>query len=114
MDLTEHVADAELFGMLSVLRGRMAEGGKLYIHTPNLDFFWELLKEYTPTPQIKGHIAVRTAEQYIELLNHAGFKDIKVRKLSHYMWFWKWAHWFRSVPWIGKYMEARLFIEVTA
>jgi hypothetical protein len=49
-----------------------------------------------------------------DLLRGVGFKEVKVSYLSHYLRTLSWVHAFSSVPIVGKYLKARLFIECIA
>ena len=43
MDFTEHIYDDDMLRMFSALRKSLKPGGRLYVHTPNRDFFLELM-----------------------------------------------------------------------
>jgi cyclopropane fatty-acyl-phospholipid synthase-like methyltransferase len=114
LDFTEHVYDEDLIPIAASIRRSLREGGRLYVHTPNLTFFLELLKDKGFLRQFPEHIAVRSAEQYVSLLRGVGFNEVKVSYLSHYLRTLSWLHAFSSVPVVGKYLKARLFIECIA
>jgi 2-polyprenyl-6-hydroxyphenyl methylase/3-demethylubiquinone-9 3-methyltransferase len=114
LDFTEHVYDEDLIPIATSIRRSLREGGRLYIHTPNLTFFLELLKDKGICRQFPEHIAVRSADQYVSLLRGVGFREVKVSYLSHYLGALSWLHAFSSVPAVGKYLKARLFIECLA
>ena len=44
MDFSEHVYDEEWLNILKSINYSLKDGGKLYIHTPNLDFLIEKMK----------------------------------------------------------------------
>lgn len=111
MDFSEHVYDADWLQVLSSIRQSLKEGGRLYLHTPNRDFFLEIMKDHNfLTRQYIEHIAVRNAEQNISLLEQAGFKIHRLQLLPHYNVL-KYVHPLSYVPIVGKYFKARVFIE---
>ncbi len=114
LDFTEHVYDEELIPIAASIRRSLREGGRLYIHTPNLTFFLELLKDKGFLRQFPEHVAVRSADQYVSLLRGVGFNEVKVSYLSHYLKTLSWLHAFSSAPIVGKYLKARLFFECLA
>lgn len=111
LDFTEHVGDAELLEILAAIRSSLSERGIFYVHTPNADYFLEILKERGVLAQFPSHIAVRSAAQNVGLLERAGFRDPVVRTLPHYLRSLGWLHRFSGIPGIGRHLEARLFIE---
>ena len=44
MDFSEHVYDEEWIGILKAINSSLKDGGKLYLHTPNAEFFLEIMK----------------------------------------------------------------------
>ena len=114
LDFTEHVYDEDLIPIAASIRRSLRKGGRLYIHTPNRTFFLELLKDKGVCRQLPGHIAVRSADQYVSLLRGVGFNEVKVSYLSHYLRALSWLHGFSSIPVVGKYLKARLFLECLA
>jgi len=114
LDFAEHVYDEDLIPIAASIRRSLREGGRLYIHTPNLTFFLEFLKDKGICRQLPEHVAVRSADQYVSLLRGVGFKEVKVVYLPHYLRTLSWLHGFSSVPVVGKYLKARLFFECLA
>jgi cyclopropane fatty-acyl-phospholipid synthase-like methyltransferase len=114
LDFTEHVYDEDLIPIAASIQRSLREGGRLYIHTPNLTFFLELLKDRGFCRQFPEHVAVRNADQYISLLRGVGFNEVKILYLSHYLRTLSWLHGFSSIPVVGKYLKARLFLECRA
>ena len=45
MDFSEHVYDKQWIEILKSIRKSMKPDGKLYLHTPNFDFFLEKMKD---------------------------------------------------------------------
>lgn len=113
-DLVEHAAYSDMVALLRDLRKVCRRGTRLYIHTPNADYFMEKLKAWGILPQIAGHIAVRDARQLRVILESNGFSVKKIEYLSHYNPLLKWAHALSYLPFIGKYFKARLWIEAWA
>lgn len=110
-DISEHVYDKEWLLILQAIHKLLRVGGKLFIHTPNLGFFIERLKaKNLVLKQFPEHIAVRTMEQNIELLEDAGFRIRSARALPHYNRLAA-LHPLSHLPLIGHFFEARLFIE---
>lgn len=112
LDFSEHIDDADFVAILTAVRSAMTPGGRLYIHTPNLTFLPELLKQWGIVRQFPQHIAVRDADHLLRLLESCGFGrgDIRIDQLAHYNVL-RFAHPLRKLPVAGKYFAARLFIE---
>jgi 2-polyprenyl-3-methyl-5-hydroxy-6-metoxy-1,4-benzoquinol methylase len=109
-DVAEHVYDKELSSILAAICQSMKTGAKLYIHTPNAEFFIEIMKkENFIFHQIIEHIAVRNAREMIQLLKNAGFSKCEVKMLPHYN-ILRFLHFLSFCPYVGKYFEARIFI----
>jgi 2-polyprenyl-6-hydroxyphenyl methylase / 3-demethylubiquinone-9 3-methyltransferase len=113
LDFSEHVYDKEWVEILRNIRKSLKPKGRLYIHTPNAEFFLEILKSkdfiFKQYPQ---HIAIRTIEQNISILKEAGFNISQLRLIPHYK-ILKLFHPLSNFPIIGKYFKARIFIEAT-
>lgn len=111
LDFFEHVYNEELLTILISIRESLKPGGRLYIHTPNSLFFIEKMKKHSfILKQFPEHIAVRSPNEIINLLNKAGFRKEKLFLLPHYN-ILRYVHFFSYVPWIGKYFKARIFVE---
>jgi len=115
LDFSEHIDDDLAVKIYSAIRSSLHSGGKLYLHTPNLDFFMERAKDIGILKQFPEHIAVRNGQQTAEILVQAGFDRSKIRieHIPHYN-ILKTLHPLGKLPLIGKYFQARLWIEVTA
>lgn len=114
-DFSEHIDDGDFHSIFSAIRTSLKPGGRLYLHTPNLDFFMEKMRDSGfLLRQRPEHIAVRNTAQNVALLEQAGFsaKDIHPRFIAHYN-ILRLAHPMRHLPLVGKYFEARIFIECT-
>ena len=113
MDFSEHVHDQEWAKILGSIRRSLKPNGKLYLHTPNAEFFLEKMKSkdfiFTQFPE---HIAVRTPEHNASLLREADFIEIQVRLIPHYN-ILRIVHPLSYIPILGKYFKARIFIEAT-
>jgi 2-polyprenyl-6-hydroxyphenyl methylase / 3-demethylubiquinone-9 3-methyltransferase len=112
MDFSEHVDDSDFVEIFSAIHGSLKDDGRLYLHTPNLTFFLELLKQHGAIPQFPQHIAVRNAAENLRLLQASGFDParIAVHEIPHYNAM-RVVHPMRHLPVIGKFFSARLFIE---
>ncbi len=73
-DFVEHVLDDVLVPCLSSARRILRPGGALAIYTPNAAHWAERLKAVVPFLQQEDHIAVRTAERVVTLVEAAGFR----------------------------------------
>jgi len=113
LDFSEHIDDAAFIKIYSAIRTSIRRGGTLYIHTPNLDFFLEKLKQNGVVKQFPEHIAVRNQTSMITLLQQCGFdpQKISVEKIPHYN-ILKILHPLRHLPGIGKYFCARLWFKI--
>lgn len=114
MDFSEHIDDEDFEHIFSAIYRSLKPGGKLFMHTPNLDFFVERLKDKGLLRQFPEHIAVRNAARNLEMLEQCGFnkQKIRVRYIAHYNVL-KVLHPLSVLPLIGKFFSARLFIECT-
>jgi len=110
MDFSEHVYDDDWLDVLQSIKGGLKLGGRFYLHTPNADYLVEILKKHGVLPQQPEHIAVRNAQENVRLLEHAGFRDVRVDYLPHYERRQAWLHIFSFLPIVGRYFRARLFI----
>jgi 2-polyprenyl-3-methyl-5-hydroxy-6-metoxy-1,4-benzoquinol methylase len=110
MDASEHIPDGEWISILTGIRFSMKSKGKLYVHTPNADFFLEIMKSKNfLVKQFREHVAVRTASRNAELLYEAGFSEVETSLLPHYN-FLKYLHPLSFFPGVGKYFKARIFL----
>jgi SAM-dependent methyltransferase len=114
-DFSEHIDDATAIAVYGAIRTSLRPGGALYLHTPNRDFFVERAKEIGIIPQFPEHIAVRNASEMVAVLKRAGFSEdkLRVRHIAHYN-ILAWLHPLGKLPVIGKFFQARLWIEARA
>jgi len=111
MDVTEHIDDEVLGEVLIAARRLLGEDGKLVIHTPNLSYWLERLKDRGVIKQIYGHIAVRNQVQYLHALTQAGFRQCDAIGLAHYRQPLRSVDLLlRRIPLLGRLFRARLFI----
>jgi SAM-dependent methyltransferase len=115
LDFSEHIDDATFVRLYTGIRSALRTGGRLFLHTPNLDFFLERLKDRGIVPQFPEHIAVRTADRLSALLVQSGFDaaGIGVETIAHYNVL-KHLHPLRHLPLAGRLFAARLWIEARA
>lgn len=111
IDFSEHIYDEDFVSIFGGAYESLKPGGRLYIYTPNLTFFWEWMKDVGLAKQFPQHIAVRDARQNLALLERCGFSSdrIQVRYLPHFNVF-RHLHWLSHVPLVGRYFQAKLFI----
>lgn len=110
LDFSEHITDEDFVQIYTAITSSLKPDGVLYLHTPNLDFFVEKLKDKGIMKQFPEHIGVRNAKQYQRLLKIAGFNRVKVKHIPHYNWL-KFLHIFSFIPLLGKYFKARIFLK---
>jgi len=114
MDFSEHVYNEEWAQILKSIRKSLKKNGKLYLHTPNAEFFIEKMKSKNIIfKQFPEHIAVRTPEQNASILREAGFRVEHIWLISHYNML-KLVHPISYLPVVGKFFKARILIEATA
>ncbi len=110
MDFSEHVYDKEWSQILTSIKHSLKKRAKLYLHTPNGNFFLEIMKSRNfIVKQFPEHVAVRNIRENIILLERSGYKIKNVLFLPHYN-ILKYLHIFSYAPWVGPYFQARLFI----
>lgn len=110
LDLSEHVYDDEWQDIVSAMYRCLRPGGVFYQHTPNADFFLEIMKKRDIVlTQFPEHIAVRDAQSNSEFLSKAGFENIEVSFIPHYN-IVRLIHPLSWLPVVGRYFRARLFI----
>lgn len=111
MDFSEHVYDKEWTKILKSIHSSLKHGGKLYIHTPNAEYFIEIMKENDfILEQFPQHIAVRTTDDNKAIIEDAGFSISRALLLPHYN-ILRLTHPLSFIPFIGKFFKARIFIE---
>lgn len=115
MDVTEHIDDEVQAEVLLAARKLLRKDGKLIVHTPNLSYWLERLKDWGVIRQIYGHIAVRNEAQYLQALTQAGFGRCDVIGLAHYRQPLRSVDLLlRRIPLLGRLFRARLFIVARA
>ena len=96
--------------MLEAIHSSLKANGTLFVHTPNLDYIVEQLKQKGILPQVHGHVAVRNASQYRSMLRAAGFSQIECQFIPHYLQPGRTLHFLSCLPFVGRYCQARLFL----
>jgi 2-polyprenyl-6-hydroxyphenyl methylase / 3-demethylubiquinone-9 3-methyltransferase len=110
LDFSEHIYDSEFLAIYSAIYDALKPGATLYLHTPNRDYLFEFLKQVGLLKQTPGHVAVRTANEYQELLTGIGFSEFQVRFLQHYVTPLKQLHLLSRVPFFGRFFKARMLV----
>ena len=114
LDFSEHVHDEVWLQILTSMRHSLKAKGRLYLHTPNGDFFLEKMKAKNfIVKQFPEHIAVRGVSENVAMMEKAGFQVLQVRLIPHYNAL-RFLHPLSYLPWLGKYFKARVFIEAAA
>jgi len=113
LDVSEHVPDEEWAAMVAAFHRALKPGGMAIIHTPNLDFLIERMKQHNVLlKQFPEHIAVRTAAGNAAFFKRAGFRSVTTTRLPHYNVL-RFLHPLNRVPLIGRWFAARLLIGAT-
>jgi SAM-dependent methyltransferase len=110
LDFSEHIYDDQFLEIFRAIHTALKPGAALYLHTPNREYLIELMRGRHILKPIEGHVAVRDAEGNRALLAQCGFEDIEIRYLAHYLYPASAFHALGSLPWIGRYFRARLFL----
>jgi 2-polyprenyl-3-methyl-5-hydroxy-6-metoxy-1,4-benzoquinol methylase len=110
LDFSEHIYDQDFLRIYAAIAGSLKTGGILYLHTPNGEYLLEILKNRGILTQFPDHVAVRTPGRYRELLASAGYQNVEIRFIAHYVSLLSRLHWLGALPGIGKYFRARLLI----
>jgi SAM-dependent methyltransferase len=111
LDFSEHVYDDDWRRVLESIKTSLRSPAKLYLHTPNAGFFLEWMKRNNVlAKQSPEHIAVRTLDENIRLLEGAGFAISKAIFISHYNAL-RCIHPLSFLPLLGRHFKARIFIE---
>jgi SAM-dependent methyltransferase len=112
LDFSEHVKDGLAVEIYSAIRQSLCSGGRLYLHTPNLEFFMERARQVGILPAFPEHVAVRSGTQMVRLLVQAGFvrDSISIQIIPHYNVL-KWLHPLSKIPLVGGFFSARLWLE---
>jgi len=110
LDFSEHIYDDQFLRIFSAIHGTLKPGAALFLHTPNGEYFIERLREWGVLERIEGHVAVRDAERHRALLEECGFTNVHVRYLAHYLKLASRFHGLGSLPLVGRYFRARLFL----
>jgi 2-polyprenyl-6-hydroxyphenyl methylase/3-demethylubiquinone-9 3-methyltransferase len=111
MDLSEHIYDEDFVPIYTAIWQSLKPGGTLYLHTPNATYLLEILKRKGIMRQFPEHVAVRNADENIQLLAKAGFSSVTVHYLSHYVRPLSSLHFLSRIPVVGRLFQARLLIE---
>jgi len=113
LDVTEHIDDVTVAEVLQAAKRLIKPGGLLVIHTPNLTYWLEQLKDKGIIKQLRGHIAVRNEQQYRALIDEAGFGEPRVLGLPHYRQPLRFIDQLLSrMPLLGRLFRSRLYIVV--
>lgn len=109
-DFSEHIYDNDFIAIFGGAYRILKPGGSLYLYTPNLNFFWEWMKSVGLVKQFPQHIAVRTHQQHLALLQQCNFmlENIYLSCPPHFNIF-RFLHPLRHLPLIGRWFEAKLF-----
>ncbi len=112
-DFSEHIYDDDCVRMFRAMHNCLKDGGRLYVHTPNADYFLEKLKAIGVLKNDPTHIGVRSGAHLRRLLMETGFESPKIEYLSHYIAPLKRLHALSALPGVGHLFKARLFITCT-
>ncbi len=87
-DLTEHLDDETLEGVLRDAARVLERGGALVIYTPENAHLFERLRDAGVMAQDPSHIGIRTAAQLAAAVRNAGLQVITVRWLPSHLPGW--------------------------
>jgi 2-polyprenyl-6-hydroxyphenyl methylase / 3-demethylubiquinone-9 3-methyltransferase len=110
LDVSEHLYDDQFLRSVRAIHGALKPGAPLYLHTPNAEYFLERFHTCGILKRVEGHVAVRDARSHLRLLAQSGFTKIEVRYLPHYLYLAATLNFLGSLPLIGRYFRARLFL----
>jgi SAM-dependent methyltransferase len=111
LDFSEHIYDDQFVEIYGAIAHSLKPNGQLVLHTPNADFLLERLKSHNwLLKQFPEHVAVRRAEDYLQLLERAGYKKIRVEYLPHYHPLLSWLRFLHNWPVLKAFLRARLLI----
>jgi 2-polyprenyl-3-methyl-5-hydroxy-6-metoxy-1,4-benzoquinol methylase len=115
LDVTEHIDDTTLALIFEAAKRLLKPKGMLTIHTPNLTYWLEQLKDKGIIKQVRGHIAVRSEKEYRALFDGAGLVEHQIIGLPHYLQPLRlFDQLLMPVPFLGRLFRSRLFIKVAA
>lgn len=112
-DFSEHLTDKEFIVIFGAIKKTLKKNGKLYIHTPNGDYFLEIFKKWGLMEQPEGHVGIRNFKALKKILKKISFKEVEVVYLPHYVWLLGIFHFLGFFPFIGKFFRARLFVKAS-
>ncbi|HEU5209174.1 MAG TPA: class I SAM-dependent methyltransferase [Longimicrobiales bacterium] len=84
-DITEHLDDATLRGVLGDVRRVLRSGGSLVVYTPENSHIFERLRDAGVMKQDPSHIGVRSAQQLADEVRAAGLAVVDVRWLPSHL-----------------------------
>lgn len=110
LDFSEHVYDDSWLEIARSIRHALKPGGRLYVHTPNADFFLEQMKtRQFILRHAPAHVAVRSMADNVRLLESAGFSVLARKFVPHYNVL-RFVHVLTVLPNVGRFFQARIFI----
>ena len=114
LDLSQHVYDSQWLEVLQEIRTSLKPGGRFYMHTPNAQFFLEMMKNRgIVLKQLPQHVAPRSPQHSKDLIKQAGFRELELMLVPHYNVL-RFLHPLSYVPVIGRYFKARILISAKA
>lgn len=84
-DITEHLDDATLRGVLGDVRRVLRSGGSLVVYTPENSHIFERLRDAGVMKQDPSHIGVRSAQQLADEVRAAGLDVVDVSWLPSHL-----------------------------
>jgi len=109
LDISEHIADQQWAAIIESVHPSLKADGKVYLHTPNREFFVELLKQHGWMRQFPEHIAVRSPVGNRIFFDEAGYSHVEIRSLPHYNVL-RWLHPLSRLPILGRHLSARIWL----
>jgi SAM-dependent methyltransferase len=110
VDFAGYLDDQDFVRLYSAIRTSLKPGGRLVLYMANGRYLIEILKRYGLVPQPKApYLSVRVQEQYVALLEKAGFEHIRVSFTPHFSRL-RLLHFLSRAPIVGQFFQAKVLL----
>lgn len=113
LDFSEHINDSDFNEIYKSIFKSLKPNGKLYLHTPNGNYFLEVFKKIGLITQTPGHVGIRNIAKLTNILKPIGFRYIKIYYFSHYIPILKSMHFLSYIPLTSDFFKARILMICT-